>query len=87
MKFRQIHSMTLSTLACALGLMLTVHAQEWHTAEGCRWHEVSLHPSEQQIGQTGEAVKSGFREMPREKTGIMFSNVLSQWQIIENGTS
>src|SRR5262249_27999944 len=59
-------------------------AQEWQTAQGHRWREISLHPGEPQIGQTHESVKSGFREMASAQTGITFSNTLSPSQIIEN---
>ena len=83
--FAQNQATTVSLLISALALILMAHAQDWHGAEGYRWREISLHPDEPQIGQRHEALNIGFREMPSAQTGIIFSNTLSPWQIIENG--
>ncbi len=70
--------MILSVIACALFLVLTAAAQEWETGEGHRHRRVG------QFGQ-GSAGNAGFREMPAAQTGIVFSNNLTPWQIIQNG--
>lgn len=70
--------MILSVIACALFLVQTAAAQEWETGEGHRHRPVG------QFGQ-GSAGNAGFREMPAAQTGIVFSNNLTPWQIIQNG--
>ncbi len=85
MPFPHTHSATLSLIGCALAFIPMGQAQEWQTGDGCRYREVDLRPGEQMPGQTRDAAKAGFREMPGGQTGIVFSNNVSPWQIIENG--
>jgi hypothetical protein len=85
MLFPHTRSSLLCTVACLLAWMLTGQAQEWQTGEGYRSRAVTVRPSERQRGQTREAVQAWLQEMPGAQTGILSSNGLSPWQIIENG--
>ncbi|MBU6400824.1 MAG: VCBS repeat-containing protein, partial [Verrucomicrobia bacterium] len=68
-------------LAIYLGLASVAHAWDWHPGDGCRWAELP-------VPKTGQ---TGFTLLPPERTGICFTNRLSEEaaannRILQNGS-
>src|SRR6185369_8893631 len=78
----QIPSLAIALLVLSIGLCSGAEDPgNWHSQARCRWKELPVSPGG----------KTGFTELPPEKTGIYFTNVLEESagaanRILENGS-